>query len=82
MPVIALYCDSETTMFRVLNKVYNGKSKHINLRHTYIRQMLNDGVVTVMFVRTYNNLANSLTKTLARDLVNSTTSGMGLKFFI
>ena len=82
MPAIALYCDSEATMSKTLNKVYHSKSSHMSLRHTYIREILNDGVVTVVFVRTYNNLANSLTKTLARDLVNLTTSRMELKSFV
>ena len=82
MPAIALHCYSDATIFRVLNKVYNCKSGHISLRHTCIRQMLKDGIVTVVFVRTHNNLADLLTKTLARDLVNWTTSGMGLKLFV
>ena len=79
MLAIALHCDSEANISKALNKVYNGKSRHISLRNTYIRQVLNDGVVTVVFVRTCNNLVDSLTKTLARGSVNSTMSGMGLK---
>ena len=82
MLAIALHCDSEANISKALNKVYNGKSRHISLRNTYIRQVLNDGVVTVVFVRTYNNLADPLTNALTKDLVNSTMSGMGLKPFV
>ena len=82
MPAIALYCDSEATMSKTLNKVYHSKSSHMSLRHTCIRQILNDSIVTIIFVRTYNNLADPLTKSLARDLMNSTTSRMGLKPFV
>ena len=37
MTIISLYCDSESTMFKAHSKVYNGKSRHISLRHEYVR---------------------------------------------
>ena len=55
MPSCKLYCDSETTMSRDLNKVYNDKSRHISCKHEYLRQMLRDGVMEIVHVRTYNN---------------------------
>ena len=81
MPSISLYCDSEATLSRAYNKVYNGKSRHISLRHEYVRQLITDGVINVVYVRTNKNLADPLTKGLARDLVKDTSSGMGLKPF-
>ncbi|GAA0157940.1 transmembrane signal receptor [Lithospermum erythrorhizon] len=42
-------------------------------------QLIHDGVVTMDFERTNNNLADPLTKGLTRDLVEKTTRGMGLK---
>lgn len=44
-----------------------------------MKQLIHDGVVTVVFVRTHENLADPLTKGLARDLTVKTTKGMGLK---
>lgn len=79
MPPITIYCDSEATMSRALNKVYNGKSRHISLRHAFIKEMLANDVVSILFVRTHKNLADPLTKPLSRELVNVTTFGMGLK---
>ena len=37
MPSISLYCDSKATLSRAYNKVYNGKSKHVSLRHEYVK---------------------------------------------
>ena len=79
MPAISLHCDSEATMSRALNRIYNGKSRHISLRHEYVRQLLNDGIVTVVYVRSFNNLADPFTKALSRDVVKATSLGMGLK---
>ena len=36
MSAISLYCDSESTMSKTHNKVYNGKSRRISLRHKYV----------------------------------------------
>jgi hypothetical protein len=36
MLVISLYCDSEATMSRAYSNIYNGKSRHISIRHRYI----------------------------------------------
>ena len=79
MPAISLHYDSEATMSRAFNKVYNGKSRHISLRHDFVRQLICDGIVTIQYVKTSNNLADPLTKGLTKDLVVKTSKGMGLK---
>ncbi|KAH9767601.1 hypothetical protein KPL71_011332 [Citrus sinensis] len=79
MPSISLYCDSEATLSRAYNKVYNGKSKHISLRHEYVKQLIADDVINIVYVMTNKNLADPLTKGLTRDLVKDTSFGMRLK---
>ena len=79
MPSISLHCDSQATMSRALNKIYNGKSRHISLRHEYVRQLITDGLITITYVRSCKNIADSFTKALARDLVRSTVVEMGLQ---
>ena len=83
MPSISLYCDSEATLSEAYNKVYNGKFTHISLRHKYVKQLITDGVINIVYVMTNKNLADPLKKILSRDLVKKmkTSSGMGLKFF-
>ena len=80
MPSISLYCDSEATLSRAYDKVYNGKSRHISLRHEYVQQLITDGVINIIYVKSSNNV-DPLTKALSRALVVSTSSGMGLKPF-
>jgi hypothetical protein len=81
MPAISLHCDSEATMSRAYSKVYNGKSRHISLRHEYVRQLILDGIITIVYVRSSSNLADPFTKGLSRELVRVTSIGMGLKLF-
>ena len=81
MPAISLRCDSQATMSRAYSNVYNGKSRHISLRHEYVRQLINDGIITIVYVRSSDNLADPLTKAMTREMVRSTSVGMGLKPF-
>jgi hypothetical protein len=42
MSPISLNCDSQATLSRAYSHIYNGKSRHICLRHSYVRQLLTD----------------------------------------
>lgn len=81
MPAISLHCDSQATMSRAFSKIYNRKSRHISLRHEYVRQLISDGVITIVYIRSCSNLADPFTKGLSRDLIRSTSAGMGLRPF-
>jgi hypothetical protein len=79
MSAISLYCDSEATMSRAYSNIYNGKSRHISIRHGYIRELITNGVIAIFYVKSVNNLADSFIKRLSRDMVRKTINGMGLK---
>ena len=76
---ISIRCDSAATLAKAYSQVYNGKSRHLGVRHSMIRELIMDGVISVEFVRTHDNLADHLTKGLSRDLVHKSAIGMGLK---
>ena len=79
MPIISLYCDNEATMTLEYNNIYNGKSWHISIRHGYVRELIINGVIIIVYVKFMSNLVDSLIKGLSRDMVKRTTSGMRLK---
>ncbi|GJY08183.1 zinc finger, CCHC-type containing protein [Tanacetum coccineum] len=60
-------------------QMYNGKSRHLGVRHSMIRELITNGVISIEFVRSQQNLAHHLTKGLARDLVIKPVKGMRLK---
>ncbi|GJW85466.1 zinc finger, CCHC-type containing protein [Tanacetum coccineum] len=76
---ISIRCDSAATLAKAYSQVYNGKSRHLGVRHSMIRELIMNGVISVEFVKTQLNLADHLTKGLARDLVRKAAIGMGLK---
>ena len=62
MPPVSIYCDSQATLSRAYSQVYNGKSRHIRLRHSYVRQLITDGVITIDFVKVVRKLGRSFNK--------------------
>ncbi|XP_074301254.1 secreted RxLR effector protein 161-like [Silene latifolia] len=78
---ISILCDNESTLAKAYSQVYNGKSRHLGIRHSAVRELITQGVISVSFVRSQQNLADHLTKGLARDLVYKSMIGMGLKPF-
>ena len=59
--------------------MYNGKFRHICPRHNTIRQLLSIGVIYLDYVKSKDNITNSLTKWLEKELVEKSSRGMRLK---
>jgi hypothetical protein len=76
---ISIRCDSSATLAKAYSQIYNGKSRHLGIRHSMIRELIMNEVISIEFVRSQQNLADHLTKGLARDLVKKSVIGMGLK---
>jgi len=36
-------------MFKAFSKIYNGKSRHISLRHEYIKQLISDRIIIIAY---------------------------------
>lgn len=78
---ISLYHDSQAIMSRIFNKIYNEKSRHISLRHEYIWQLIFYKIITILYIRSYNNLIDPFHKGFSWDLVRSTSASISLKSF-
>ena len=60
--------DSRGAIALTKNTKDHGKVKHIDIRHHYIRDLLQSGVINIERVSSADNLADLFTKPLARDL--------------
>ena len=79
VPPICIHCDSQSAIGRANSTLYNGKSRHIRRRHKTIRQLVSNGVITIDYVRSKDNIADPLTKGLPREKVQTLSMGMGLR---
>ncbi|GKD50798.1 zinc finger, CCHC-type containing protein [Tanacetum coccineum] len=76
---ISILCDSVATLAKAYSQMYNVKSRHLGVIHRMIHELIINEVVSIEFVRSKQNLADHLTKGLARDLVIKSTERMSLK---
>ncbi|GJR21349.1 zinc finger, CCHC-type containing protein [Tanacetum coccineum] len=76
---ISIRCDGAATLAKAYGQKYNEKSRHLGVRHSMIHELIMNGVISIEFVRSQQNLADHLTNGLARDLVIKSAEGMRLK---
>jgi hypothetical protein len=67
MPLVLIHCDSTATIGRVCNRYYNGKSRSIRRKHSTVKSYINNGTINVDYIRTRDDIADPLTKALARE---------------
>ena len=79
VPAICIHCDNQAAISRAQNVIYNGKSRHIRRRHNTVKQLLSNGIISIDFVSSKDNLADPLTKGLSGERINCASRGMGLK---
>ena len=61
-----LLVDSKSALTLAKNPVFHERSKHIRLRHHFIRGCLEDGSIKASYINTTDQLADLLTKPLGR----------------
>ena len=68
---IPMYCDNKSAIALSCNNVQHSRSKHIDIRHHFIREQVEKGIVELYFVKSEFQLADIFTKALARERLNS-----------
>ncbi|GJR86478.1 hypothetical protein Tco_0210489 [Tanacetum coccineum] len=74
-----LYCDNKSAIALCCNNVQHSRSKHIDIRHHFIREQVEKGVVELYFVRTEYQLADIFTKALPRERFEFILPRLGMK---
>ncbi|GJR97149.1 hypothetical protein Tco_0269323 [Tanacetum coccineum] len=76
---IPLYCDNRSAIALCCNNVQHSRSKHIDIRHHFIREQVEKGVVELYFVTTDYQLADIFTKALPRERFKFLLPRLGMK---
>ncbi|KAL0358276.1 UNVERIFIED_CONTAM: hypothetical protein Sangu_0677000, partial [Sesamum angustifolium] len=76
---VSIHCDSQAAIGIAKNYAYNGKRRHIRIRHGAVKELLKNGIISLEYVRSERNLADPLTKGLTRRIILETSRAMGLK---
>ncbi|GJU89477.1 hypothetical protein Tco_1301900 [Tanacetum coccineum] len=75
---ISIRRDSAATLAMAYSQMYNGKSRHLGVRHSMIYELIRNRVISIEFARSQQNLDDHLMKGLAKDLVIKSAEGMRL----
>ncbi|GJU21528.1 hypothetical protein Tco_1154870 [Tanacetum coccineum] len=76
---IPLYCDNRSAIALCCNNVQHSRSKHIDIRHHFIRGQVEKGMVELYFVTTDYQLADIFTKELPRERFEFLLPQLGMK---
>jgi len=63
-----IWCDSQAAIAHAGSYVNKSRTKHIAIRHHFIREKVTDGTIQLKYVTTHENPADLLTKPLGKSL--------------
>jgi hypothetical protein len=66
MKATLILCDNQRCIKMTENPVFHDKSKHIEIRYHYIRDMVQRGALNLQYISTDEQVADVLTKPLSR----------------
>ena len=62
-----LWCDNQSTVAMTKDPVFSGRSKHIEARYFFIRELVQEGKLSARHIRGTANVADIFTKPLSKD---------------
>ena len=60
-----ILCDNQSCIKMIENLVFHDRSKHIEIRYHYIRDMVQRGALNLQYISTDEHVANVLTEPLS-----------------
>ncbi|GKF33085.1 hypothetical protein Tco_0106285, partial [Tanacetum coccineum] len=76
---IQMYCDNQSAIALCCNSVQHSHSKHIDIRHHFIKEQVERKVVKLYFVESKYQLAGIFTKALPRERFATLLPLLGVK---
>nr|CAD1823506.1 unnamed protein product [Ananas comosus var. bracteatus] len=76
-----IYCGNQSTIVTAKNPVQHSRTKHIEIRHHFIRDQVANGNIQMVHVSTQNQLADIFTKPLPLEIFSWCCQGLGITRF-
>ena len=73
-----LYCDSQSAIHLSKNSTFHSRSKHIDVRYHWIRDMLESKLLKIEKIHTKDNGADMMTKALPKEKIEACKEVAGL----
>ena len=78
LPPTTIYCDNQSCIKLSLNPVFHNRSKHIEIPYHYVRDMVEKDVIKLEYISTEDQIADILTKPLAKTKVELFCKELGM----
>lgn len=75
-----LLVDNQSAIALAGNAMFHDHTKHIAIRHHFIREKVESGEIALRYIPTGEQVADALTKGLSHDKHNLFSNGMGITF--
>ena len=79
--VMTLFCDNLSAINISKNPIKHSRTKHIDIRHHFIRELVEDKVITLEHVSTENQLADIFTKALDASQFENLRRRLGISIY-
>jgi len=73
-----IYGDNQSALRLVANPEFHSRSKHIDVQYHCVRELVEDGIVSVDYISTVDMIADCLTKPLKRAKLAANLASLGL----
>ena len=77
-----IFCDNNLAIALSKNHVFHNRTKHINIRFRFIRELVNNKEIYLEFCRSEDQLADIFTKPLAKDTFQYLQSYLGMTSYV
>ena len=77
--LVTIHCDSTTAIAFMKDPKYHGRTKHIDMRHNFIRDLITQKEVILKHISICHIVANPLTKLITRDAYLTHVKSLGLR---
>ena len=75
---LTIFLDNQAAVSIAHHPEHHARTKHINIAHHFLRDLVQDGTLNLVYINTQDNLANIFTKSLPKMVHQDVTYEMGV----
>jgi hypothetical protein len=76
---VHLHCDNKSAIAMAKNPVYHSRTRHIAIKHHFIREAIEEGEVELKFCRSEEQVADIFTKALPKEKFQQFREALGVQ---
>ena len=76
-----IYCDNSSTIKLSKNPIMHGRSKHIDVRFHFLRDLSNEGIIDLIYCKSEEQIADIMTKPLKLSAFQKLRNLLGVCMF-